>query len=468
MRVFRIALTTSVLGTGLACLPVFQQPARAQGPATPISATASGPTAYLLNSANHWRTQGKPQYALKELNRILGYAPTNVEVLALAADIALDMNDSEAAARYFGQLSRVAPEDPRIAALAAVQRLTPEQSETLEVARRLSQSGKPVEAVETYKKLFETGAIPRHLAVEYYSTVSATPNGLDEASEGLGAIAEQFPTDTHLQLAYARLLVRDEGSRASGIRRLADLAADPGVGSGAQQAWRETLLWQGPSEKARSQLQAYLARYATDAELEAKRKEFDAILPDDGTKALLRGYNLMSTDLSGAKKEFVSALAFNPRNPDAMVMLAAIDRVQKQPEAAQELIDRAVAIAPDRRAELINSAGGENFPVPTAQYFGFEDAAAYATSQLAARAVKEKRFEDADALYAKAADAYARVQNRSGVQLVSVGRAALVKDRERQAALGRQARSDGHHGLATLAAQTDYGVPSRRYASNAP
>ncbi len=466
MRAFRIAMTASALGAGLAGQPLLQHAAQAQ---SQPSAAVDGPTALLVNRATHWRAQGSARYALRELDRVLDYAPNNTDVLVMATDIAMELGDGEAAARYRHRLSQVAPSDVRFAALAAEHQRTPAEVEMLSKARRLAQAGQPGDAVLQYKELFGTGAVPRSLAVEFYSTLAATPDGFDQATDGLGTLAEQFPTDARLQLAYARVLVRDEGSRSNGIKRLSELAKDPGIGIDARQAWRETLLWQGASEKARTQLQTYLASNATDAEIEAKRKEYDATLPDEGTKALLRGYNIMATDIEAAKREFNATLTFNPRNPDAMVMLAAIDRMQQQPEAAQELIDRAVAIAPDRRDELIHSAGGEGYPImpPSDEN---QNARAFASTQLAGFAVKQSRFDDAEAFYAKAADLYAKTKNRAGVHVVGLGRAALARDRLRQAAAAPPARPDGRQGVAALAAPQPPGpgVATRRFASSTP
>ena len=465
MRFFRVAITASALGAGLAGQPLLCQPAQAQGqPVAAIPAAADGPTALLINSAAHWRAQGSPRFALRELNRVLDYAPNNVDVLVMAMEVAMEIGDGDAAVRYRQRLSQVAPNDVRLASLAIEPQRTPAEDETLSKARRLAQAGDPGGAVQQYRQLLGTGPMPRSLAIEFYSTLAALPEGFDQASEGLGALADQFPDDKRLQLAYARILVRDEGSRGNGIRRLSALANDPGVGIDARQSWRETLLWQGASEKARTQLQTYLASNATDVEIEAKRRDYDAILPDEGTKALIRGYNIMATDIEAAKREFNATLTFNPKNPDAMVMLAAIDRMQQQPEAAQELIDRAVAIAPDRRDELIHSAGGDGYPVMPPS--GDQDAVAFASIKLAAFAVKQSRYGDAETLYAKAADLYTKTRNRAGIHAVVLGRAALVKNRPRQA----EAEKQGHPGVAAAATPqpTQPGIAARRFASSTP
>ena len=210
-----------------------------------------------------------------------------------------------------------------------------------------------------YAPLLKEGVPPANLAVEYYTQLGATQKGFEQAVESLRTLAEESSANLQVQLAFARLETQQEETRSDGLRRLMRLADAPEVSDVARQSWREAVLWQGASEKARSQLEAYLARYPSDAALAAKKTEYDAILPDASTKAMIRGYNLMASDIHGAEREFQGALTANPNNPDAMSMLAAILRISKRPAEAQLLLNRAVAIAPDRKTELFNNAGGD-------------------------------------------------------------------------------------------------------------
>ena len=285
--------------------------------------------------------------------------PSDADLLADLAEMALESGDTKAADEYRRRLSVVAPNDVRTKVLAAEHSLTHDEAAVLEEARQLGQAGDAAGALKRYAALLNDSIPPANLAVEYYTQLGATQDGFEEAADKLRNLAEQSPANGELQLAFARLETLQEETRSDGLRRLMQLASLPEVGDQARQAWRQALLWQGASEKARSQLEAYLERYPGDGTLEGKKKEFDAILPDASTKAMIRGYNLMTSDVQGAEQQFRTALAANPNNPDAMSMIAAILRIWKRPAEAQVLLNRAIALAPDRKTELYTNAGGD-------------------------------------------------------------------------------------------------------------
>ncbi len=316
-------------------------------------------TPSLLANANYWRSHGEPKVALNDLQRILAFQPDNPDVLAAAAEVAMEVDDNADAAKYKAALLRVAPNDPRNAALAAEHARTPAEAALLADARKLAKSGNLTDAVAKYKELFK-GTVPPSLALEYYDVLgSSSSEGFDEAHDKLGAMAEAAPGDDPLQLAYAKLLTRSEDTRNEGIRMLTVLAKKPDVSKTAREAWREVLLWQGPSEKARSQIDAYLVDNPTDPAIEAKRKAFDDVLPDESTRDTMRGYYDAANDPAKAEAEFRAALKANPNNPEALVMVAGILRSKGRPAEAQLLIDKAISIAPDRKDELLKSAGGD-------------------------------------------------------------------------------------------------------------
>ena len=342
----------------VAACPLAAGAAPAQ-PETPVASAQPSIVSTLVASANFWRSQKNYAYARRQLERALLVAPSDPDVLADSAEMAFDAGDAKAADDYRQRLKLVAPDGVRTKALAAEHALTPEEATMLADARRLGQSGDAAGALKKYAPLLNDGVPPPNLEVEYYTQLGATQDGFEQAVDKLGTLAEQSPADVQLQLAFARLETLQEETRSDGLRRLAQLASAPDVGDMARQSWREALLWQGASEKARSQLEAYLDHYPGDPALEAKKKEYDAILPDASTKAMIRGYNMMASDVHGAEQQFRDALAANPSNPDAMSMLAAILRISKRPAEAQVLLNRAIAIAPDRKAELYTNAGGD-------------------------------------------------------------------------------------------------------------
>ena len=342
----------------LAISPLFGAAAHAQSGA-PAQTAEPAIISTLIANANFWRSQKNFAYARRELERALLAAPSNVNALSDLAEIALDAGDIKAADVYRQRLSLIAPDSVRTKALAAQHALTPEQTAMLDDARRLGRAGDAQGALLKYAPLLNDGVPPANLEVEYYTQLGGTQDGFEQAVDKLGTLAEQSPANLQLHLAFARLETLHEETRSDGLRRLTQLADAPAVSEAARQSWHDVLLWQGASEKSRSQIIAYIERFPGDTVLEAKRKEYDAVLPDVSTKAMIRGYNLMATNVQGAEQEFRTAFVANPQNPDAMSMLAAILRIWKRPAEAEVLLNRAVAIAPDRKTEFYKNAGGD-------------------------------------------------------------------------------------------------------------
>lgn len=333
--------------------------ATAQAVAAQPALTPSQATELLLANAQYWRSRGQPAVAQKELERILSYSPRNADVIAAAAEVAFDRSDYDAADRYRAMLTAVAPNDPRNRTLAAEHQRTPQEDSALATARQLVREGKPAEAVAGYNEVFH-GAVPPSLAIEYYGVLgSSSQAGFDEAEQKLGAIATQRPDDKAVQLSYARLLSLHEDTRNEGIRMLAAMSGAPGVGRAARETWHEVLTWLGPSEKARSQVQAYLKLYPDDAALVSRLRSFDETLPSASVMAVNHAYYDMEKDPAKAEQGFREALRTDPNNTDALVMLAARLRATKHLAEAEIYLNRALAIAPQKRAEFLVTVGGE-------------------------------------------------------------------------------------------------------------
>jgi predicted Zn-dependent protease len=331
--------------------PVVQPPGAA-------NVAAGGVTPALMANANYWRSRGEPAAALKELERVLAYAPRNPDVIAAAAEVSLELGDAKSADTYRAMLSVVAPDDPRNQDLAAEHERTPKDKALLDDARQLAANGKNEAALARYDEVFQ-GKIPASLAIEYYSTLAlSSPKGYDDGLQHLQDLADREPDNLLLQLARAKVLALQEDGRNEAIRSLAELAKHPDIERTARENWRQVLLWQGPSEKARAQIQNYLKTYPGDPTLEAKLRSFDQTLPSQSVLAVMHGYIDVENDPAKAEQEFREALRTDPNNTHALTMLAARLRATGRPAEAEIYLDRALAAAPDQREALLAAAGG--------------------------------------------------------------------------------------------------------------
>jgi cellulose synthase operon protein C len=70
--------------------------------------------AVLLDQANYWRLQNRPELVVRTLDRILASEPRNVDTLAGGAQAQAQLGNRSAAESYLTRLRQVAPNDPRL------------------------------------------------------------------------------------------------------------------------------------------------------------------------------------------------------------------------------------------------------------------------------------------------------------------------------------------------------------------
>ena len=351
--------------------PAFRALLLASATVTPLAAaeaqTAPSPTTQsstadairvLLDQANYWRSKDEPQRADEALGRVLALDPRNPDALAAQAQAAAERGNQQVAMAALAKLQAARPGDPRIDSIQQVLRAGPLDNAALSEARRLAQAGKPADAVAAYRRAFKGSSPPPSLAAEYYQTLASTDGNWDAARDGLASQVRTNPQDLRTQLAYAQALTYHEGTRADGVDRLAALSKLPSIGQQATVAWRQALLWSSDDDRTQGQLNAYLSRNPTDADLDAKKTELTRTIPDPGIRSRLSGYNaLEGKQTADAERNFNAALAYNPNDVDSLAMLALIRKQQGRMPDARRLIDKAVSLAPDRREELLSAVG---------------------------------------------------------------------------------------------------------------
>ena len=328
-------------------------------PASPTDVQPKTALQQLFENVNFWSEKGQPQMAMQELERVLTLAPYDADSLATAARIAFQNGQYEAGTRYTQQLQKVAPNDARLPSLAAERLLSAADLQTLADARAAAVAGRKADAVRAYRDIFHGGPTPDSLAVEYYLLLGTTSEiAYQQASQALAAVSARWPADPSFKLAYAQLETYNEGARPDGIDALQQLTQLPSVASGARIAWREALMWQGADLRTRDQVTAYLNANAPDPQLQAKLKEMNDELPDEGLLDRMRAYEAGAAGNQDAEEQgFLAALQHDPDDAEAMVMLSIIRRRQGRTGESDGLIARAMQTAPDRRDEFVKDIG---------------------------------------------------------------------------------------------------------------
>jgi Tfp pilus assembly protein PilF len=364
-----LALPIAPAGAQAPGLPPIAFPAAPTAPAeAPAGRTASRGSAILLDQANYWSAQGRPELAQQALERLLLLEPNNPDVLATAAEVAALNGERATAEAYVARLNQIAPGSAAARRGAAALRVANVDQAILADARRLAQAGQREAAIQRYREIFPNGEVPDVYAAEYYQTLASVSfQGFLEARAAMEEVANRNPENRPLQLAFAQILTTRETTRSEGIERLRALARFPDVAGSARAAWRQAILWQGPSGETFAQVEDYLRVFPADPEMSAKLEESRPGPRERLAAVRVQAFELMRTNQREAERLFESALAENAEDVDSMIGLAMIRRAQKREAEARQLRDRATELAPDRRDEFQRSLGyvsPEGVPYP--------------------------------------------------------------------------------------------------------
>jgi cellulose synthase operon protein C len=323
----------------------------------------------LLDQANYWYAQDRPEDAEHALDRLLRLDPDNPDALGLLAQLQSQRGDRTLAQATLAHLRAVRPNDPQIATVEQAIRAGSIDPASLAEARRLAQEGRNAEAVARYQRLFQGATPPATLAVEYYNTLSGTEGGWDAARAGLAQVVAASPRDVRAQLAYAQLLTYRDQTRIEGAQRLAVLAHSPETATAAAKAWRQALEWMPVDTPSIPAYEAWLADHPNDAgisgRLEQARNPPRAPIDEAALKRSAGFAALDAGRIQEADTDFQAVLAQAPQDPDALGGLGLVRLRQGNAADARTLLSRAIAADPEHKARwegaLQGASVGEDY-----------------------------------------------------------------------------------------------------------
>ncbi|MDR5875986.1 cellulose biosynthesis protein BcsC [Vreelandella gomseomensis] len=313
----------------------------------------------LLNQADYWQENQRPDLAREALERYLDGRPDHPEVLYRLARHALMNDDIAEAQEWINRLEQLDGNDPRLVDLRRLERGKNIDSNQLSRARQLAQNGQYKEAARIYSDLFNGDMPSRSLAVEYYQTLAGTSDaGWREARDGLQEFNDDYPDDQELALALSEVLTYREGTRRQGIKQLATLSRsnNDSVAEEARDAWRQALLWLSATPADEQLYAAYLDEFPEDTSVE-ERYETSTTETRRGT-----GYSAMaSNDLSDAEEAFQDALEEDPDDAEAKAGLGILRLRQQRFNEARNLLEEAIDEAPEQRDEWMPAFQSASF-----------------------------------------------------------------------------------------------------------
>jgi cellulose synthase operon protein C len=318
------------------------------------SAQPSTAAKVLMDQANYWFAQNKPEEAERPLDRLLRTEPDNPDALALLAQIQAQRGDRTKAQATLGHLQALRPNDPHIASVAQAIRVGSIDPAALAEARRLAQEGHNAEAVARYQRLFQGTTPPASMAAEYYGTLAGTEGGWESAQAGMAQAAAAAPGDMRAQLAYAQLLTYREQTRLDGIRRLAVLAHTQETSAAATMAWHQALEWMPVDSISIPAYEAWLAVYPTDGGISGRLEQAHNPPRTPADEASLKrsaGFAALNANrVQDAETAFQTVLAQSPQDPDALGGLGLVRLRQGNVAEARTILSRAIAADPAHKA----------------------------------------------------------------------------------------------------------------------
>ena len=221
----------------------------------------------LIQKAQALEARGRPDIAVQVWQQILLSDPNNQMALAgVARDYRLSGN-STASDEALDKLRRINPSDPNI---GKIQGLTSNKTRDARLgqAGALAKAGNPEAAMRIYREYYGDHPPDGDIALAYYETLYATPNGKAEALAAMRAAAARNPGDPRFIVTLGRMLTYDPRTRAEGIKILHEHIDD----SDAQNSLRQALIWDSSNPTSAAELKEYLRTHPKDSELAERLK----------------------------------------------------------------------------------------------------------------------------------------------------------------------------------------------------
>jgi tetratricopeptide (TPR) repeat protein len=255
------ASTVCTVACLLACFLASAAGSQAQAP------KQSEAEKVLIQKAQALEARGRPDIAVQVWQQILLSDPNNPLALeGVARDNRLSGN-SAASDAALDKLRKINPSDPNI---GKIQGLTSNKTRDARLgqAGALAKAGNPEAAMKIYREYYGDHPPDGDIALAYYETLYATPNGKTEALNAMRAAAARNPGDPRFIVTLGRMLTYDARTRAEGIKILHQHMDN----SDAQNSLRQALIWDSANPTSAAELREYLKTHPKDTELQGRLK----------------------------------------------------------------------------------------------------------------------------------------------------------------------------------------------------
>ncbi|MCK7595722.1 tetratricopeptide repeat protein [Microbulbifer sp. CAU 1566] len=210
-------------------------------------------------------------------------------------------------------------------------------------ARNLSENDHHEEAVAIYEGLFAGREPNGPMAIEMYYAMSAVEQFREVAISGLERLINNQPGNRDAQLALARVLTYEEGTRRQGLDLLDGLNGAPGASDTLANDKRNALLWLQASPGDLQRYEEYLEKHPEDDEIRQKHSRIlTSVDPNTSAGQVAIGYRYLNAGRPvQAEQAFQQALSLSRDEVDALAGLSIILHRRGQHDQAMALLRQA-------------------------------------------------------------------------------------------------------------------------------
>ena len=198
----------------------------------------------LINQGYYFLSIRDNYHAAQVWNKLILLNSKDENALYGLGVIAVNQNKISLANQYLNQIKGINPKSLLATQLQQeIQLSSPSAQKLITNARLANEAENPEKAVQLFKQALGDMEPQGQIALEYYNLLAKTQNGRNAAIEGLSRLSKEAPTDTRIQLQYAKQLITSEGTRANGLELLFKISKDKLYAVEVNELIRSALVW---------------------------------------------------------------------------------------------------------------------------------------------------------------------------------------------------------------------------------
>ncbi|OEF27291.1 hypothetical protein A1QC_06510 [Vibrio rumoiensis 1S-45] len=291
------------------------------------------------------------------LQRLFAISPNNLQGLKYQALYLSASKHIDKAQELLKKMQSQAPDARETKQLASYLSIYSTNRSDYQQAQLMSRSGRNVEALKIYDKIFPDGMPTPSMKLEYLLLEDKDSDNWQKVQDGLVQLNKDYPGVPDFQLAWATHTLNDDPSDAAGLEMVQQLTLNPTTSGTAAQLWLSSLNDNYITKDVVKQY-AILSGYMpgnqefVNAYADAKKRliKETELRKDPTYMAKLDGLALVDADrYVAAEPKLVTALSTRPHDTEILGGLGFVYMKTGRQTLAVEYFKKAKQYDPDKR-----------------------------------------------------------------------------------------------------------------------